>query len=61
MTSVELSGEEWGSVIAVPREKALPSVLEQANVIAAQLERHGPNASTVRLRPCCKTCMPSWG
>jgi hypothetical protein len=33
----------------VLREKALPHMLEHTNVIEAQLERHGPDESTVRL------------
>jgi hypothetical protein len=49
MQAVELPWEDWRAVIAVLREKALPSMLEHANVIEEQLERHGPGESTVRL------------
>jgi hypothetical protein len=44
-----LPWEIWRAVIAVLREKALPSMLEHANVIEEQLERHGPDEATVRL------------
>ncbi len=49
MNPITLSWEEWRAVITVLREKALPSMLEHANVIEEQLERHGPGESTVRL------------
>ena len=41
MTAVELPWGTWRAVIAVLREKALPYMLEHANVIEEQLERHG--------------------
>ena len=49
MNTITLSWEDWHAVIAVLREKGLPSMLEHANVIEEQLERHGPDESTVRL------------
>jgi hypothetical protein len=42
----------WGTrraIIAALREKAVPYMLEHANVIEEQLERHGPDEPTVRL------------
>ncbi len=41
--------ETWRVVVAMLREKGLPSMLEQATVIEEQLARHGPDKSTVRL------------
>ena len=49
MNTITLSWEDWHAVIAVLREKGLPYMLEHANVIEEQLERHGPDESTVRL------------
>ena len=49
MQASELPWETWRAVIAVLREKALPSMLEHANVIEEQLERHGPDEPMVRL------------
>ena len=49
MNAIELPWETWWAVIAVLREKALPYMLEHASVIEEQLERHGPDESTVRL------------
>jgi hypothetical protein len=49
MNPITLSWEDWLAVIAVLREKALPYMLEHANVIEEQLERHGPNEPMVRL------------
>ena len=49
MRTITLSWEDWRAVIAVLREKALPSMLEHANVIEEQLERHGPDEPKVRL------------
>jgi hypothetical protein len=49
MRTIELPWETWRAVFAMLREKALPCMLEHANVIEEQLERHGPGESTVRL------------
>jgi hypothetical protein len=49
MQSIELPWEDWRAVIAVLREKALPSMLEHANTVEQQLERRGPGEPTVRL------------
>jgi hypothetical protein len=49
MRTITLPWEAWPAVIAVLREKAVPSMLEHANVIEEQLERHGPDEPTVRL------------
>jgi hypothetical protein len=49
MNTIALSWEDWRAVIAILREKALPSMLEHANVIEEQLERHRPAEPTVRL------------
>ncbi len=49
MQTIELSWGDWRAVIAVLREKAVPYMLEHANVIEEQLERHGPDEPTVRL------------
>jgi hypothetical protein len=49
MNQITLSWEDWRAVIAVLREKALPSMLEHANVIEAQLERHGSGEAMTRL------------
>ena len=47
--AIELPWDTWRAVIAVLREKAVPYMLEHANVIEEQLERHGPAEDTVRL------------
>jgi hypothetical protein len=44
VNTIELPWETWRAVIAVLREKALPSVLEHANVIDEQLSSTGPNS-----------------
>jgi hypothetical protein len=49
MTTITLPWETWRAVIAVLREKAVPYMLEHANAIEEQLERHGPGESVVRL------------
>jgi hypothetical protein len=49
MRTITLPWEDWRAVIAVLREKALPSMLEQADRLEQQLEEHGPGESTVRL------------
>jgi hypothetical protein len=49
MTTITLSWDDWRAVNAVLREKGLPYMLEHANVIEEQLERHGPDEATVRL------------
>ncbi len=49
MNQMTLSWEDWRAVIAVLREKAVPYMLEHANVIEEQLERHGPDEAMTRL------------
>ena len=52
MRTIELPWETWRAIIAVLREKALPSMLEHANVVEEQLERHPdqhPPDAVVRL------------
>jgi hypothetical protein len=49
MNPITLSWEEWRAVIAVLREKGLPYMLEHADYLEQQLERHGPDEPTVRL------------
>jgi hypothetical protein len=50
MQAIELAWETWRAVIAVLREKALPSMLEHANRIEQQPLRHRPGEPTVRLQ-----------
>lgn len=49
MRTIELPWESRGAVVAVLHEKALPYMLEHANVIEEQLERHGPDEAMARL------------
>jgi hypothetical protein len=49
MQAIELPWETWGAILAVLREKALPSVPEHATVIEEQLEQHGPGELMLRL------------
>jgi hypothetical protein len=49
MRTIMLPWETWRALIAVLREKALPCMREHANYLEQQLERHGPDESTVRL------------
>jgi hypothetical protein len=49
MNAIELPWESWRAGIAVLREKDLPYMLDQANVIEERLERHGPDEAMVRL------------
>jgi hypothetical protein len=49
MNPITLPWEDWRAVIAVLREKALPSMLEHADYLEQRLERHGPDEPTVRL------------
>jgi hypothetical protein len=49
MQTIELPWEAWRAVIAILREKALPFMLEHADALEQQLERHGPDEPTVRL------------
>jgi hypothetical protein len=49
MRTITLSWEDWRAVIAVLRVKGLPSMLEHADLLEQQLERHGPDEATVRL------------
>jgi hypothetical protein len=49
MRAITLPWDDWRAVIAVLREKALPSMLEHADHLEQQLERHGPGESVVRL------------
>ena len=41
-----MPGGGWRAVIDALREKGVPSMLEHANVIEEQLERHGPGAGS---------------
>jgi len=43
MRTIELPWAGWRAVIAVLREKALPYMLEHADHLDQQLERHGPD------------------
>ena len=49
MRPIELPWETWRAVIAALREKALPYMLEHADSLEQQLERHGPDEPVVRL------------
>ena len=49
MNAIELSWETWRAVIAALRAKGLPYMLEHADHIERQLERHGPDEPVVRL------------
>jgi hypothetical protein len=49
MRTITLSWETWHAVIAVLREKALPYMLEHANELEQQLERHSPDQAMVTL------------
>jgi len=49
MTTITLSWEDWRAVIAVLREKAPPYMLEHADYLEQQLERHAPDEFIVRL------------
>jgi len=51
MRTIELPWETWRAVIAILREKAVPCMLEDADALEQQLERHGPDESTVLLSP----------
>ena len=49
MTTIELSWEDRRAIIAVPREKALPSMLEHPNHLERQLKLHPPDEAPVTL------------
>ena len=49
MRTITLSWADWRAVIALLREKALPFMIEHADSLEQQLERHGPDEPTVRL------------
>jgi hypothetical protein len=49
MNAIELPWETWRAIIAALRAKGLPYMLEHADYLERQLERHGPGESTVRL------------
>ena len=49
MRRVELTWEDWRAVIAVPRAKALPSMLQHADHLERVLEQHGPDEVMVTL------------
>jgi hypothetical protein len=49
MNTITLPWETWRAVIAALRAKGVPYMLEHANLIEEQLERHGPGESAVRL------------
>jgi hypothetical protein len=44
-----LPWETWRPIIAVLREKALPSTLDHAEELEPQLEQHAPEQATVTL------------
>jgi hypothetical protein len=47
--TIKLPWETWRAVIAALREKGLPYMLEHADSLEQQLERHGPDEAIVRL------------
>jgi hypothetical protein len=49
MKAIELRWATWRAVIAVRREKGLPSVLEHAEYLKRLLEQQGPDEATARL------------
>jgi hypothetical protein len=49
MRKITLPWETWRPIIAALREEGVPSMLEHANAIKEQLERHGPDEAIVRL------------
>ena len=49
MNRITLSWEDWRTVIAVLRAKALPYMREHADHIERVLERHGPDEPMVTL------------
>ena len=49
MRTIALSWETWRAIIATLRERALPYMLEHADQLEQQLERHGPDEPVVRL------------
>jgi hypothetical protein len=49
MRTITLPWETWRAVIAILRQKALPYMLEHADYLEQQLERHAPDEPTVRL------------
>jgi hypothetical protein len=56
---ITLPWETWRAVIAILREKALPYMLEHANVIEELLEQHAPDAPTIRLSLTGDVCLRS--
>jgi len=49
MNTITLSWEDWRAVIAVLREKALGYILDHADIIEQQRERHSPDEPMVAL------------
>ena len=49
MNAIELPWETWRAVIAVLRAKGLLYMLEHADHLERQLERHGPDEAMVTL------------
>jgi hypothetical protein len=49
MRTIPLPWETWRAIIATLREQALPYMLEHADQLEQQLERHGPDEPVVRL------------
>ena len=49
MQTITLPWETWQAVIAVLREKGLPSMLDHADYLERRLEQHGPDDATMRL------------
>ena len=60
MRTITLPWETWRAVIAVLRERTLPSMLEHADALEQQLERHGPDESTARLSLTEYVCLRSY-
>src|SRR5829696_8891491 len=50
MNTIILSWEDWRAVIAVLREKALPSMREHADRLKRQRKQHPPGQATVILQ-----------
>jgi hypothetical protein len=48
MRTIALSWEDWRAFIAALCEKGLPYMLDHADALEQQLERHGPDEPTVR-------------
>jgi hypothetical protein len=56
-TTIELPWDAWRAVIAALREKALPYMLDHADQLEQQLDRHGPDQATARLSLADDACL----